>query len=166
MTLPNDRSTGHLFLRRALLRQGAAGAGDWQLRHQRIKRRGLRRMAVEHAEPHQQRRQGEHRGHHGPAAAGGRGPPGGGMGGGHHRQDVPERQAVAPPHGALRAARPGEPAARGAPGLLPVELGTAAAAELVVPELVAVRVPGEQPPGAEPGRRRGAGPAALAAVPR
>lgn len=91
------------------------------------------------------------------------------MGGGRHRQDVPKRQAVPPALGALRAARPGEPAARGASGLLPVQLGAAAAAELVVPELVAVRVPGE-PPGAEPGRLSdggvGAGPAALAEVAR
>ena len=64
--------------------------------------------------------------------------PRGSVGGGHHRQDVPERQALAPPDGALRAACPGEPAARGPPGLIPVQLRAAAAAELVVPELVAV----------------------------
>ena len=65
------------------------------------------------------------------------------MGGGGHRQDLPERQALAAAVGAARAARPGEPAAGGPAGLLPVQLG--AAAELVVAELVAVRVPGEQP---------------------
>ena len=55
------------------------------------------------------------------------------MGGGHHRQDVPE-----PPLGVLRVARPGDPLARAAPGLLSVQLGVAAVVELVVPELVAV----------------------------
>ena len=57
--------------------------------------------------------------------------PRGSVGGGHHRQDVPERQAVAPPLGVLCAARPREPVARGAPGLLPFQLGVAAAVELV-----------------------------------
>jgi len=81
------------------------------------------------------------------------------VGGGDHRQDLPERQALAAAVGAARAARPGEPAAGGPAGLLPVQLG--AAAELVVAELVAVRVPGEPPPpGAQPG------PAALGAVAR
>ena len=81
------------------------------------------------------------------------------MGGGDHRQDLPERQALAAAVGAARAARPREPAAGGPAGLLPVQLG--AAAELVVAELVAVRVPGEPPPpGAQPG------PAALGAVAR
>ncbi|KAJ1287663.1 hypothetical protein BS78_02G028300 [Paspalum vaginatum] len=165
------RSTGHLFLRRPLLRQGSAGSGDGQLGHQRAKRGGVRGVggvADEHAEPHQRRRQGEHQRHHRPAARGGRGPPGGGVGGGRHRQGVPGQQAVAAAVGAARAARPGEPAAGGAAGLVPVQLG-AAAAELVVAELVAVRVPG-QPPGAEPGRvgvgGAGAGPAALGEVVR
>jgi len=142
-----------------VLWQGAAGAGDRQLRHQRVERRRLRGVAGEHAEQDQRRRQGEHHEHHRPAARRRRGPPGGGVGGGDHRQDLPERQALAAAVGTARAARPGEPAAGGPAGLLPVQLG--AAAELVVAELVAVRVPGEPPPpGAQPG------PAALGAVAR
>ena len=137
-----------------MLWQGAAGAGDRQLRHQRVERRRLRGVAGEHAEQDQRRRQGEHHEHHRPAARRRRGPPGGGVGGGGHRQDLPERQALAAAVGAARAARPGEPAAGGPAGLLPVQLGAAA-------ELVAVRVPGEPPPpGAQPG------PAALGAVAR
>lgn len=84
------------------------------------------------------------------------------MGGGDHRQGLPERQAVPAAVGAPRAPRPGEPAACGPAELVvPVRLGPAA--ELVVAELVAVRVlAGEQPPppGAEPG------PAALGEVAR
>ena len=118
-----------------MLWQGAAGAGDRQLRHQRVERRRLRGVAGEHAEQDQWRRQGEHHEHHRPAARRRRGPPGGGVGGGDHRQDLPERQALAAAVGAARAARPGEPAAGGPAGLLPVQLGAAA-------ELVAVRVPG------------------------
>ena len=51
----HDRSTGHLFLRRPVLWQGAAGAGDRQLRHQRVERRRLRGVAGEHAEQDQWR---------------------------------------------------------------------------------------------------------------
>ena len=118
--MQNDRSTGHLFLRRSVLRQGGAGAHDRQLQHQHMKRRGLGRLAFKHAEPHQRQRPDEHRRHHGPAAPGGRGPPGGGVGDGHHHQDVPERQAIVSPLGTLRVARSGQPVVRGAIGLLPV----------------------------------------------
>jgi hypothetical protein len=49
MTLQNDMSTCHLFLRRPVLPQAAARGHDQQLWHQQMKRRGLRRMAFETA---------------------------------------------------------------------------------------------------------------------
>jgi hypothetical protein len=47
MTLQNDTSTCHLFLRRPVLPQAAARGRDQQLWHQQIKRRGLGRMTFE-----------------------------------------------------------------------------------------------------------------------
>jgi hypothetical protein len=49
MTLQNDTSTCHLFLRRPVLPQAAARGHDQQRWHQQMKRRGLRRMAFETA---------------------------------------------------------------------------------------------------------------------
>jgi hypothetical protein len=49
MTLQNDTSTCHLFLRRPVLPQAAARGRDQQLWHQQMKRRGLGRMAFETA---------------------------------------------------------------------------------------------------------------------
>jgi hypothetical protein len=49
MTLQNDMSTCHLFLRRPVLPQAAARGRDQQLWHQRMKRRGLGRTAFETA---------------------------------------------------------------------------------------------------------------------
>jgi hypothetical protein len=49
MTLQNDTSTCHLFLRRPVLSQAAVRGRDQQLWHQQMKRRGLRRMAFETA---------------------------------------------------------------------------------------------------------------------
>jgi hypothetical protein len=47
MTLQNDTSTCHLFLRRSVLLQAAARGHDQQLWHQQMKRRGLGRMIFE-----------------------------------------------------------------------------------------------------------------------
>jgi hypothetical protein len=47
MTLQNDTSTCHLFLRRPVLPQAAARGHDQQLWHQQMKQRGLGRMAFD-----------------------------------------------------------------------------------------------------------------------
>jgi hypothetical protein len=49
MTVQNDTSTCHLFLRRLVLPQATARGRDQQLWHQWMKQRGLRRMAFETA---------------------------------------------------------------------------------------------------------------------